>query len=110
MKQYVVDLLSATRTQHGPAPRRLPALGAAAACAPPAPPPPSTAATTSLPDDVQALAEPVLAHRLLLTAEAQVARRSAEDVVADLVERTPLPTCPGALAGAATRCAPRCRA
>ena len=44
-----------------------------------------------LPDDVQDLAVPVLAHRLLLTAEAQVARRSAEVVVADLLERTPLP-------------------
>ena len=44
-----------------------------------------------VPDDVQALAGPVLAHRLLLTADAQVSRRTAVDVVADLVERTPLP-------------------
>ena len=44
-----------------------------------------------LPDDVQALAVPVLAHRLLLTAEAQIARRSAEDVVADLLRRVPVP-------------------
>jgi MoxR-like ATPase len=43
------------------------------------------------PDDVQGLAEPVLSHRLLATPEAQVARRSPEDVVAELVERTPLP-------------------
>ena len=43
------------------------------------------------PDDVQDLAEPVLAHRLLATPEAQVARRTPEDVVAALVERTPLP-------------------
>jgi MoxR-like ATPase len=43
------------------------------------------------PDDVQQLAEPVLAHRLLATPEAQVARRTPEDVVAALVERTPLP-------------------
>ncbi|HWG92743.1 MAG TPA: MoxR family ATPase [Mycobacteriales bacterium] len=43
------------------------------------------------PDDVQELAEPVLAHRLLATPEAQVARRTPEDVVAALVERTPLP-------------------
>jgi MoxR-like ATPase len=33
----------------------------------------------------------VLAHRLLLTAEAQVARRTPEDVLAGLVQRTPLP-------------------
>ena len=45
-----------------------------------------------LPDDVQALASAVLAHRLLATPEAQVARRLPEDVVAGLVERTPLPS------------------
>jgi MoxR-like ATPase len=44
-----------------------------------------------LPDDVQDLAGPVLAHRLLPTAEAQVARRTPEAVVADLVARVPLP-------------------
>jgi MoxR-like ATPase len=44
-----------------------------------------------LPDDVQELAGPVLAHRLLPTAEAQVSRRTPEGVVADLVARVPLP-------------------
>jgi MoxR-like ATPase len=44
-----------------------------------------------LPDDVQGLAVSVLAHRLLPTAEAQVARRSTEAVVHDLVARLPLP-------------------
>jgi len=44
-----------------------------------------------LPDDVQTLAGPVLAHRLLLTAEAQITRRSAQQIVAELVARTPLP-------------------
>ena len=44
-----------------------------------------------LPDDVQQLAVPVLAHRLLLTAEAQIARRGAEQIVADIVSRTPVP-------------------
>jgi MoxR-like ATPase len=44
-----------------------------------------------LPDDVQRLAVPVLAHRLLLTAEAQIARRSPAQVVSDVVTRTPLP-------------------
>ena len=47
-----------------------------------------------LPDDVQALAVPVLAHRLLLTADAQLARRTAQDVVADLVQRVPVPAGP----------------
>jgi MoxR-like ATPase len=44
-----------------------------------------------LPDDLQALAEPVLAHRLLLSAEAQIARRSAPSVVADVVAAVPVP-------------------
>jgi len=44
-----------------------------------------------LPDDVQRLAVPVLAHRLLVTAEAQIARRGAQQIVADIVSRTPLP-------------------
>jgi MoxR-like ATPase len=44
-----------------------------------------------LPDDVQALAGPVLAHRLLLTPDTALARRSAEDVVADLLATVPVP-------------------
>ena len=44
-----------------------------------------------IPDDVQALAVPVLAHRLLPTAEALVARKLPEQVVARLVEQAPLP-------------------
>ena len=49
-----------------------------------------------LPDDVQALATPVLAHRLLATPEAQVAGRTPETLVADLVARVPLPDGPPA--------------
>jgi MoxR-like ATPase len=44
-----------------------------------------------LPDDLQALAVPVLAHRIIPTAEAQLARRTTDAVVADLVRRLPLP-------------------
>jgi MoxR-like ATPase len=44
-----------------------------------------------LPDDVQALAAPVLAHRLLLTADATLGRRSAEQVVAELLAGVPVP-------------------
>ncbi len=44
-----------------------------------------------LPDDVQTLAVPVLAHRLLLTAEAQIGRRTPAQIVSELVARTPLP-------------------
>ena len=93
VKRYVVDLLSATRASShlrlGASPRSglqlVRAARAAAALA---------GRDYVLPDDVQELAVPVLAHRLLLTADAQVSRRSAADVVADLLERTPLPSSP----------------
>ena len=44
-----------------------------------------------LPDDVQALALPVLAHRLLPSADAQLSRRSPEDVVTTLLAHVPVP-------------------
>jgi MoxR-like ATPase len=44
-----------------------------------------------IPDDIQALAVPVLAHRLLPTAEAMVERKLPEQVVARLVTELPLP-------------------
>ncbi|WP_349497667.1 AAA family ATPase [Actinorhabdospora filicis] len=43
-----------------------------------------------LPDDLQALAVPVLAHRLLPTSEAQLARRTTDAIVADIVHRLPV--------------------
>jgi MoxR-like ATPase len=45
-----------------------------------------------VPDDLQALAVPVLAHRIIPTAEAQLARRTTDSIVSDLVHRLPLPT------------------
>ncbi|WP_405580457.1 AAA family ATPase [Streptomyces sp. NBC_01190] len=44
-----------------------------------------------LPDDVQALAGAVLAHRLLPTAQAQLNRRTPEQVVAEIVQRVAVP-------------------
>jgi MoxR-like ATPase len=44
-----------------------------------------------LPDDLQALAVPVLAHRIIPTAEAQLSRRTTDTVVSDLVHRLPVP-------------------
>jgi MoxR-like ATPase len=44
-----------------------------------------------LPDDVQALAGPVLSHRLLLTADAALGRRDAEQIVAELLTAVPVP-------------------
>jgi MoxR-like ATPase len=45
-----------------------------------------------LPDDLQALAVPVLAHRIIPTAEAQLARRTTDAIVAELIHRLPLST------------------
>jgi MoxR-like ATPase len=44
-----------------------------------------------LPDDVKAVATPVLAHRLILGPEARAAGLSAADLVGQSVERTPVP-------------------
>ena len=87
---YVVDLVVATR-QHpqvrlGASPRAalhlLRAARASAALA---------GRAHVLPDDVQRLATPVLAHRLVLTTDAHLARTSAQDIVAEIVTRVPLP-------------------
>jgi MoxR-like ATPase len=45
----------------------------------------------ALPDDVQSLAAAVLAHRLLPTSQAQLNRRTPEQVVADIIRATPVP-------------------
>ena len=44
-----------------------------------------------VPDDLHAVAIPVLAHRLVLTTEAHAARRSATDVVRSVLQRVPVP-------------------
>lgn len=90
VKRYVVDLVTATRQDHGlrlgASPRAAIQLLRAAK---------SVAAMDGrdhvLPDDVQQLAEPVLAHRLLPSTESRLSGRSTSDIVADIVERTPLP-------------------
>jgi MoxR-like ATPase len=48
-----------------------------------------------LPDDVQALVLPVLAHRLLPTADAMLARRTAEDVLGGVLASVPVPRARG---------------
>jgi MoxR-like ATPase len=44
-----------------------------------------------LPDDVKAVATPVLAHRLILGPEARASGLSAADLIAETVQRTPVP-------------------
>jgi MoxR-like ATPase len=45
----------------------------------------------ALPDDVKALAEPVLAHRLVPTPQARLRGHSSEDAVRDVLESVPVP-------------------
>ena len=90
VKEYIVALCAATRTapelRLGASPRAsLHLLRAARARAA------LDGREYVIPDDIQALAGPVLAHRLLPTAEALVERKLPEQVVARLVEQTPLP-------------------
>jgi len=49
------------------------------------------------PDDVQALAGPVLCHRLVLSAEAAMAGRTAEDVLEKIMGEVPVPPAKEAL-------------
>jgi MoxR-like ATPase len=90
VKQYVIDLVTATRhaaeLRLGASPRAsLHLLRTARAVAA------LDGREFVLPDDVQFLAAPVLAHRLLPTPEAQISRRSTESIVADLLARVPVP-------------------
>ena len=89
-RQYVVDLAAATRTSSavrlGASPRAtLHLLRAARARAA------LRGRDHVLPDDVQALAQTVLSHRILLSSEAHVARQTPERVIADLIQRTRVP-------------------
>ena len=89
LRRYVVSLVEATRRSPdlrlGASPRAglqlLRAARAAAALA---------GRDHVLPDDVQAMAVPVLAHRLLLTPDAAQARRDTARVVTDLLAAVPV--------------------
>ncbi len=91
IKQYIVDIVTATRQESslrlGASPRAalqlLAAVKARAAMA---------GRNHVLPDDVKALAIPVLAHRLIPSTEARLAGRNATKVLGEILARTPVPT------------------
>ena len=90
LRQYVISLVQATRNSPelrlGASPRAaLHLLRASRAWAA------LDGRDFVIPDDVQTLAGPVLAHRLLPTPEALVGRELPEDVLAKIVSRLPLP-------------------
>ena len=90
MDQYIVRLVRATRNhaavQLGASPRGALALyrtaQARAAIA---------GRTYVLPDDVQDLLQPVLAHRVLTTSHARVRGKAVADILAEVVAQTPVP-------------------
>jgi MoxR-like ATPase len=90
VKQYAVDLVTATRESPdlrlGASPRATLHLMRTSR---------AVAALEGreyvLPDDLQNLAVPVLAHRVIHTAEAQLGRRTTDSIVSDIVHRLPLP-------------------
>jgi MoxR-like ATPase len=91
IRQYVINLVNATRSSPelrlGASPRAaLHLLRASRAFAA------LEGRDFVIPDDVQALSGPVLAHRLLPTPEALVGRELPEEVLADIVARMPLPS------------------
>jgi len=91
VRRYAVDLVTGTRRSPdlrlGASPRATLHLVRAAK---------ATAALDDrdyvVPDDVRSLAVHILAHRLLPTAEAQIAQRSAATVVASVIDSTRIPT------------------
>ena len=90
LKGYIVDLVEATRTHRdlvlGVSPRgALALLRASRALAA------SESRDFVTPDDVKALAPAVLAHRLLLTADAQIRGVDAEEIVVALLGSVPVP-------------------
>ena len=90
VRRYIVRLVQATRVEPafelGASPRAALALFRAAR---------AHAALEGrdyvLPDDVKTLAGPVLAHRLILSTQARLRGRDVEQLLADVVERVPVP-------------------
>ena len=90
LKGYLVDLANATRRHPslalGMSPRATLALQRVSR---------SRAAAEGrsyvVPDDLKALAEPVLAHRLLVTPEAQLQGVTAADALAEVLHAVPVP-------------------
>ncbi len=90
IKEYVVNLVRATRSNPelrlGASPRAALHLLRA---------PKARAAMSGrghvIPDDVQALTPLVLAHRLMPSAEAQLARRAPADVLTSIISQVPVP-------------------
>jgi MoxR-like ATPase len=91
LKHYLVDVADATRRHPnvalGMSPRATLALQRAARARAAA-----AGRTYAIPDDIKALADPVLSHRIVLSSDAQLQGISASKVVADVLSAVPVPT------------------
>ena len=90
LKRYIVELVRSSRhhpaVELGASPRAsLALLRAARAMAA------AGGRDYVIPDDVKLLARPVLAHRLILAADARLSRGGAEDIVDELLASVPIP-------------------
>jgi MoxR-like ATPase len=85
VKEYILDIVSGTRDspalRYGGSPRATLAFlrGSKARAA-------IRGRSYVIPDDVKALAEPVLVHRVIRTTDAELAERSVTDVIAEVVD------------------------
>jgi MoxR-like ATPase len=90
VRRYVVSLARATRghpeIQVGASPRAVEHIGDALRARALL-----EARDYVLPDDVKALAGPVLTHRLVLTTDARIRDRRAEEILTEIVQEVPVP-------------------
>lgn len=93
LTEYIVNLVHATRNhpylKAGASPRASRTLfqGAKASAA-------ADGRTYAVPEDVQSLAVAVLSHRIVLTGEARYSRKTPEEIIAQILEETPVPPAP----------------
>jgi MoxR-like ATPase len=90
VRRYIVSLARATRdhpeVQVGASPRAVEHMGDAVRARALL-----DAREYVLPDDVKALAGPVLTHRLVLTTDARIRDRQAEEILQEVVQEVPVP-------------------
>jgi len=96
VREYVLDLVAASRespdTEHGASPRAsLAFLDAGKAQAA------IEGREYVIPDDIKALAEPIMAHRIVLSTDAELSDVTAREVVRDVVDSVAPPSAEGML-------------
>ena len=91
LKGYLLDIAAGTRTHHGLrlglSPRAILSMQRIARALAAA-----SGRSFVIPDDVKALARPVLAHRVMLSPESQLAGMSAEQIIDDVVASISVPS------------------